>query len=214
MRRGAVNCSGSERMVKEQIVARGIRDEKVLKAMRKVDRRRFVSGKERERAYGDHPICIGNGQTISQPYVVAFMTSALELSTEDRVLEIGTGCGYQTAVLAEIASEVSTIEIVEELGLRARRQLNQIGYTNVEFNIGDGGKGWPEARLFDKIMVTAAPVEVPDALLEQLKPDGILVIPVGGADQHLLRFRRVGEGIEREQLLQVRFVPMTGCVAS
>jgi protein-L-isoaspartate(D-aspartate) O-methyltransferase len=200
----------AEAMVVQQIAGRGICDEKVLAAMKRVDRRLFVEPKNAARAFNDHPIPIGLGQTISQPYIVAFMTEALQLTANDRVLEIGTGCGYQTAILAEIAQEVCTMEIIEDLGREAGNLLAQLGYVNLQTRIGDGRNGWSEKISFDKIIATAAPEQVPDALLRQLKIGGLLVMPVGTEEQELVRIRRSKKGIERESLLPVRFVPMTG----
>jgi protein-L-isoaspartate(D-aspartate) O-methyltransferase len=164
----------------------------------------------REEAYGDHPVPIGHGQTISQPYIVGFMTEALDIQPEHRVLEIGTGSGYQAAILGELAGEVYTIEIVEPLAERARRTLEEQGYTNVHVRAGNGYNGWPEKAPFDRIMVTAAPDEVPPALIEQLKVGGIMAIPVGTLFQELRILRRTTEGMETLKTLPVRFVPMTG----
>ncbi len=200
----------AETMVERQIIVRGVRDESVLQAMKSVDRRLFVQPKEVGRAFGDHPMPIGHGQTISQPYVVAAMTEALRLRATDKVLEIGTGSGYQTAVLAEIVREVWTVEIVEPLALGAKSLLRRLGYTNLHCRTGDGAGGWPTAAPFDKIIVTAAPPQIPDALLDQLAPAGLLVIPVGSDNQELLRVCRGAEGLEKEHLFGVRFVPMTG----
>jgi len=197
-------------MVREQIEERGIRDARVLAAMRKVPRHLFVPADERTSAYIDSPLPIGYNQTISQPYVVAFMTEALELKAQDRVLEIGTGSGYQAAVLAELVRDVYTVEIVEPLARTAEERLRQMGYTNVHVRSGDGYRGWPEAAPFDAIMLTAAPDHVPAPLVEQLREGGRLVLPLGRWDQDLVRLRRTPRGITRESLLPVRFVPMTG----
>ena len=199
-----------EEMVVEQIVARGLRDPRLLDAMLSVPRHRFVSERERRDAYRDGPLPIGHRQTISQPYVVAFMTDALDLTGDERVLEIGTGSGYQAAVLAELAAEVYSIEIVAPLAERAKTVLRELGYDRIHLRTGDGYRGWPEAAPFDAIMVTAAPDHVPEPLLEQLAVGGCLVIPVGGADQDIVRLRKTSTGFEREMLLPVRFVPMTG----
>lgn len=195
-------------MVDTQIRARGIRDERVLDAMARVPRHRFVLPDDIEAAYGDHPLDIGHGQTISQPYIVAFMTEALQIGPEARVLEIGTGSAYQTAVLAEIAREVYSIEIVEAHAERARELLRTLGYTNVQLRVGDGYLGWPEAAPFDGIIVTAAADDVPLPLVEQLAPGARLVIPVGRGDQDLLVLTRTEEGLREEQRLAVRFVPL------
>ena len=196
-------------MVSSQIEARGVRNPRVLEAMRKVERHRFIPPDGQALAYRDGPVAIGQGQTISQPYIVACMTEFLEPQPSDRVLEIGTGSGYQTAVLAELVAEVHTVENVERLAKRAERILNQLGYENIRFRLFDGHHGWSEAAPFDKVIVTAAPAKLPKVLLEQLKPGGLMVIPVGSQEQELLRIRRLEEGFERDALLPVRFVPMT-----
>jgi protein-L-isoaspartate(D-aspartate) O-methyltransferase len=199
-----------ERMVQEQIVARGIQDARVLEALRKVPRHRFVSPEMRAHAYEDTALPIGLGQTISQPYVVAFMTEALELKPQDRVLEIGTGSGYQAAVLSLLVREVCSMEIVERLGKEAETRLREMGYSNVRVRIGNGYRGWPEAAPFDAIIVTAAPASLPPALVEQLRVGGRMVVPVGRFEQDLIRIRRTSKGLEQENLLPVRFVPMVG----
>ncbi len=199
-----------ERMVREQIERRGVRDPAVLDAMTTVPRHLFVPEAYRARAHEDGPLPIGQGQTISQPYIVAFMTAAIRPRPEDRVLEVGTGSGYQAAVLASIVAEVYSIEIIPELGESARRLLADLGYDNVTVRIGDGHAGWPDRAPFDAIVVTAAPGDVPPKLLEQLRVGGRLVIPVGDAEQHLIRVTRTRDGYQRETLLPVRFVPMTG----
>ncbi len=197
-------------MVEQQIRARGVRDEAVLEAMRRVPRHRFVPEGVAGSAYRDHPLPIGHGQTISQPYIVAFMTEAAEIRPGDRVLEVGTGSGYQAAVLAEMGAEVTSIEILRPLAERARAALATCGYDEVRVIVGDGYRGCPEAAPFDAIVVTAAPTEIPEPLLEQLAVGGRLVIPVGEREQYLVRVRRTAEGFERERLVGVRFVPMTG----
>jgi len=200
-----------QQMVARQIAARGIRDEKLLAAMRQVPRHRFIPQDFRTWAYSDQPLPIGQDQTISQPYIVAYMTAALDLGPADRVLEIGTGSGYQAAILAELARRVYTIEIVPELGRRAAALLAELGYTNIETRIGDGYQGWPDAAPFDAIIVTAAPPHIPDALVEQLAPGGRMVVPVGavGSVQHLVKIEKDKSGQVRESyLLPVRFVPM------
>jgi len=199
-----------EAMVASQIVDRGITDAAVLGAMRKVPRHLFVPEGHRRVAYGDHPLPIGNGQTISQPYIVAFMTEALKLEPGDRVLEIGTGSGYQAAVLAEIVQEVYSIEIVERLGKRAQEILGQLGYSNIHIRIGDGYRGWPEKAPFDAIIVTCAPTQIPQPLVDQLVEGGRMVIPVGreGSVQRLVVGVKTDEGLQMEEAMLVRFVPM------
>jgi len=198
------------RMVDEQIRARGVRDTRVLDAMRRVPRHLFVPEPQRARAYDDRPVPIGRGQTISQPYIVAFMTEALDVAPHHRVLEIGTGSGYQAAILAELARDVYTIEIIPELAERARRTLSSLGYRNVHVRVGNGYLGWPEHAPYDRIVVTAAPEKVPSALLEQLRIGGLMAIPVGTGIQELLVLRRTATGTETLQTLPVRFVPMRG----
>ncbi|MBU1784811.1 MAG: protein-L-isoaspartate(D-aspartate) O-methyltransferase [Candidatus Omnitrophica bacterium] len=195
-------------MVEEQIKRRGITDEKVLKAMSKVERHLFVSDEMKGEAYEDHPLPIGSEQTISQPYIVAYMTEAVRLMPEDRVLEIGTGSGYQSAVLAEIVKEVFSVEIIKGLADRAREGLKEMGYTNIEIKHGDGYSGWPENAPFDAIVVTAAPREIPEQLKEQLKVGGRMIIPVGDLFQQLYLITRTEHGFEEKTLLPVRFVPM------
>ncbi len=198
------------RMVREQIESRDVRNPRVLAAMRKVPRHLFVPVDRVLAAYDDTPLPIGLGQTISQPYIVAFMTEALELTPQDRVLEVGTGSGYQAAVLAELVRDVYTIEIVQPLAKEAEERLRSLGYKNVHLRIGDGYRGWPEAAPFDAIMVTAAPDHVPQPLVDQLRLGGRLVLPVGRHEQDLIRLRKTTKGLTREILLPVRFVPMTG----
>ncbi len=197
-------------MVDYQIASRGVKDEHVLNAMRKVPRELFVREIDLGLAFFDGPLSIGFGQTISQPYIVAYMTEMLSLVSDDRVLEIGTGSGYQTAVLAEIAKEVYTIEIIDELSLGAQEKLRDLGYGNVFFRIGDGSEGWPERAPFDAIMVTAAPATMPERLMDQLADEGRMVVPVGRFEQYLELIVRKGDEIKRDRLIGVRFVPMTG----
>lgn len=200
-----------ESMVREQIEDRGIRDPKVLAAMRKVPRHLFVSPDLRDLAYvSDSPLPIGEDQTISQPYVVAFMTEALGLSGGEVVLEIGTGSGYQAAVLAEIAREVYTIEIVPSLAKRSEKILRELGYSNIHVRCGDGYWGWPQAAPFDAIIITAATPKVPPPLIDQLKVGGRLVAPVGEWFQELMVTTKTQQGIQTQSVLPVRFVPMTG----
>jgi protein-L-isoaspartate(D-aspartate) O-methyltransferase len=199
-------------MVAAQIEARGVRAAAVLQALDTVRRERFVPPEERERAYDDSPLAIGAGQTISQPYVVAMMAAAAELTGSERVLEVGTGSGYGAAVLAELAREVYTIERHAELAEAARRRLVDEGYARVHVRAGDGTLGWPEAAPFDAIVVTAGGPSAPPSLLAQLAPGGRLVMPIGESPgvQRLVRLRRTERGIEREDLGAVRFVPLIG----
>ena len=199
-----------ERMVADQIEARGIADPRVLAAMRKVPRERLVPEDMRASAYEDRPLPIGHGQTISQPYIVAEMSAQLELSGDERVLEIGTGSGYQAAILGELAREVYSIEIVEPLAERAAADLERLGYENVHVRAGDGYKGWPEEAPFDAIIVTAAPDHVPQPLIDQLAVGGRMVIPIGRGIQSLTLITRDERGVKRKTLLGVMFVPMTG----
>jgi protein-L-isoaspartate(D-aspartate) O-methyltransferase len=201
---------GREDMVRETIEARGIRDPRVLAAMRKVPRHEFVPAAIAGRAYEDTPLRIGHDQTISQPYIVALMSEAAQIAPEARVLEIGTGSGYQAAVLAELAAEVYSIEIVEPLGRRAAETLQRLGYSKIHLRIGDGYRGWPEAAPFDAILVTAAPAKVPQPLVDQLAVGGRMVVPVGEEDQDLRVITKTSDGTTSESILPVRFVPMTG----
>ncbi len=195
-------------MTDSQIRARGVRDKRVLEAMAKVPRHLFVPESFRSRAYTDEPLPIGEGQTISQPYIVAYMTETLGLRGGEKVLEVGTGSGYQTAVLAEIAGSVCTVEIVEKLSLRARSMLEELGYNTIRFRVGDGSAGWPEEAPFDAIMVTAAAGRPLGALEGQLAVGGTMIVPVGTDAQDLVLVRRTRSGFERETLLAVRFVPL------
>jgi protein-L-isoaspartate(D-aspartate) O-methyltransferase len=200
-----------KRMVAEQLRARDVRDPRVLAAMERVPRHLLVPDDVRAEAYEDHPLPIGHGQTISQPYIVGFMTQALDVRPDHRVLEIGTGSGYQAAVLGELAREVYTIEIVEPLAASARVALERLEYRNVYVRAGNGYLGWPEKAPFDRIIVTAAPEEIPPALVEQLAVGGIMAIPVGGGMLQELRIlRRTERGMDLLDTLPVRFVPMTG----
>lgn len=196
-------------MVEEQIMKRGIKDPQILQAMRSVKRHEFVPEHNRHLAYSDRPLPIGHDQTISQPYIVALMTKHLDLDKGDKVLEVGTGSGYQAAVLAEITPNVYSIEIVKELAERARKTLREQGYDNVRIKIGDGYKGWEEYAPYDGIIVTASPSEVPSPLKEQLAEGGRLIIPVGGPIfQNLVLLKKENGKIEREEISGVRFVPM------
>jgi protein-L-isoaspartate(D-aspartate) O-methyltransferase len=199
-------------MVATQIAARGIVDPRVLDAMRRVKRHLFVPEPVRAAAYGDHPLPIGHDQTISQPYIVALMTELARVKPGARVLEIGTGSGYQAAVLAVLAKEVYSVEIVEPLAAEADERLARLGYRNVTVRSGDGYRGWPERAPFDAILVTAAPPEIPQPLLDQLAPGGRLVAPVGPerGEQVLVVVERTESGLKRWSVAPVRFVPMTG----
>jgi len=198
-----------ERMVREQIVARGIADPRVVAALQAEPRHEYVPVDERPQAYADRPLAIGYDQTISQPYIVALMSEALEVGPTHRVLEIGTGSGYQAAILDRLGAEVYSIEIVTPLCERARKDLARLGHARVRVRCGDGYAGWPEAGPFDRIVLTAAPPEVPRALLDQLAPDGRLVAPVGVDTQHLVLLTRGADGRFLSRILEwVRFVPM------
>jgi protein-L-isoaspartate(D-aspartate) O-methyltransferase len=210
---GADRASERNRMVDEQLTGpgRNIADARVLAAMRKVPRHEFVPAQHRNAAYDDGPLPIGFGQTISQPFVVAFMTEQLRPQPTDRVLEVGTGSGYQAAVMAELVVEVFTIEIVTPLAERASADLKRLGYTNVSVRAGDGYKGWPEAAPFDAIIVTCAPEAVPQPLVDQLAEGGRMIIPVGpGTNQELVLLVKQGGRLEQKSVLPVKFVPMTG----
>jgi protein-L-isoaspartate(D-aspartate) O-methyltransferase len=198
-----------EQMVREQIEGRGVRDSRVLEAMRAVPRHAFVPESQREQAYEDHPLPIEADQTISQPYIVALMTELAGISQGQKVLEVGTGSGYQAAVLAQLGARVWSIEIVEELARTARERLRALGYA-VQVRHGDGYAGWPEVAPFDAILVTAAPPAVPEPLRQQLAIGGRLIVPVGRGSQDLLVITRTETGYEQKNVLPVRFVPMTG----
>lgn len=202
-----------QRMVREQLHGwtHDITNQRVLAAMSKVPRHEFVPVALRAYAYDDGPLPIGFDQTISQPFVVAFMTEKLEPRPADRVLEIGTGSGYQAAVLAELVAEVYTVEIVEPLARRAEADLKRLSYTNIHVRVGDGYQGWPEKAPFDAIIVTCAPEKVPQPLIDQLKDGGRMIVPVGASGyQELVLFRKQGSQLEKHAVLPVRFVPMTG----
>jgi len=209
-------AAGRESLLVRRLIDQGIRDPRVLAAFARVPRSFFVPDEARDEAEADRPLEIGCGQTISQPYVVAAMIEALEMTGRERVLEVGTGSGYATAVLAEmmpVSAEIRSVEIIPELAGRAGRVLAELGYGNVQLRVGDGALGWPEAAPFDAILVSAAPYEVPPALLDQLAPGGRLVLPVGPSpeQQELQLWRRVPSGrLEKRGLMQVRFVPLTG----
>ena len=198
-------------MVEDQIKRRGVEDKLVLKAIQKVEREKFVPEKYRDLAYTDGPLPIGHKQTISQPYIVAYMTEQLHLKKEHTVLEIGTGSGYQAAILGEIAKEVYTIEIIPELAASAGSLLKKLNYKNIDVRTGDGYKGWPEKAPFDRIIVTAAPEEIPEELVDQLANNGRMILPVGENElsQYLWVIKKNKKGVvTKEQILPVRFVPM------
>ena len=199
-----------QKMVETQIKGRGVKDPRVISALLKVERHRFVPGEYSNSAYSDQPLPIGEGQTISQPYVVALMTELLELKGNEKVLEIGTGSGYQAAILAELAKEVYTIEIIESLASTAKNRLLELGYQNIRVKAGDGYLGWPEAAPFDAIIITAAPNHIPKPLLDQLKEGGRMVVPVGTYTQELKKIVKRSGKIEATDIISVIFVPMTG----
>jgi protein-L-isoaspartate(D-aspartate) O-methyltransferase len=207
---GSGGAAERDHMVRSQIESRGVKDPEVLRALRVVPRHAFVPEALRAAAHDDRPLPIGEGQTISQPYIVALMTELARPAGGSKVLEVGTGSGYQAAVLAEMKAEVWSIEIVPELARRARVTLDALGYGSVRTRVGDGYAGWPEAAPFDAIVVTAAPDHVPQPLIDQLAAGGRLVIPVGREFQSLTVLTRTGSGVTREEVLPVRFVPMTG----
>lgn len=196
-------------MVQQQLFGRGIHDRAVLKAMSNVPRHWFVAASETNLAYEDYPLPLSHGQTISQPYIVAYMTQAAELDSDEKVLEIGTGSGYQAAVLGEVAKVVYTIEIIPELAARARQTLNQLGYKNVYVKTGDGYQGWAEHAPYDAIVATAAPDRIPEALVNQLGPNGKMVIPVGTWNQEIVILTKTQDGLSEKRTIPVRFVPMT-----
>ncbi len=196
------------RMVEEQIAIRGVRDERVLAAMGRVPRHLFIDKDLESNAYEDFPLGIGEGQTISQPYIVAYMTEQLGLKGDERVLEVGAGCGYQTAILAELCEHVYAIEYFPTLAERAKRTLARLGIGNVSLRVGDGRRGWPEAAPFDAILAAAAAASLPDALVEQLAPGGRMVLPLGKWRQVLKRIEKTDSEIRIKKLLDVRFVPL------
>jgi len=200
-----------ETMVEKQIAARGITDPATLEAMRTVPRHEFLPMRLRDEAYMDYPLPIGHGQTISQPFIVAFMTEAIRPQPGEKILEIGAGSGYQAAILAQMGADVYTVEIVEPLAEMARQTLERLGYKNAHVLHGDGYRGWPEHAPFDAIIVTCAPDKIPPDLVAQLKDGGRMIVPVGGGmEQELVLLRKEGGKIEKQSVLPVRFVPMTG----
>ena len=204
-----------QKMIQEQLKPRGIKDERVLAAMAKVPREEFVPENLRDKSYSDSALPIGNDQTISQPFIVAFMTEQLRLQPTNRVLEVGTGSGYQTAVLAELAKDVYTIEIIEPLAKGASARLARLGYNNAHVKVGDGYQGWPEVAPFDAIIVTCAPDKVPPPLTQQLKENGRMIVPVGsGMEQQLFLLEKKDGQLAQTAILPVRFVPMMGEAAT
>lgn len=197
-------------MVETQIISRGIRDSKLIRAMLKIPRHKFVPENLRDIAYGDNPLPVGIEQTISQPYIVALMTELLRLNSGEKVLEVGTGSGYQTAILAEMGCKVYTIEILEPLSEKAQQVLKSLGYEDIHYKIGDGYRGWPQFAPFDAIIVTAAPDHMPQPLIEQLNTNGRMIIPVGAQYQELLLIKKTDKGTDMKTVTPVRFVPMTG----
>ena len=197
-----------ERMVETQIRARDITNTAVLQAMGRVPRHLFVPDDVRPFAYEDRPLPIGRGQTISQPYIVAYMTEALQVEPSHTVLEIGTGSGYQAAILAEIVKQVYSVEIVPDLAETARRAIAEAGYKNIEVRTGNGYMGWHDHAPFDRIIVTAAPAEIPQSLVDQLAVGGVMVVPVGTASQEIVVINRTPDGIVQKRTIEVRFVPM------
>jgi len=196
------------KMVDSQIRAKGVLGSKVLKVMEKVPRHCFIPENVQAHSYADEPLPIGKGQTISQPYIVAYMTDALNLDGSEKILEIGTGSGYQTAILAEIGREIYTVEVIELLATRAKKVLSELNYTNIQFKLGDGNEGWDENALYDAILVTAAPPKIPEKLLEQLKMGGRMILPVGVTFQELVYIEKLKKKIRKKKLLPVRFVPL------
>jgi protein-L-isoaspartate(D-aspartate) O-methyltransferase len=204
----AAYAAARSRMIAEQLRARGIRDRRVLEAMDRVPRHLFIPAAERHEAYDDHPVPIGFGQTISQPYIVAFMTEALRVEPGHRVLEIGAGSGYQTAVLAELGATVYAVEVIDALAERARRLLEDLRYSSVHLRAGDGYEGWPAHAPYDRIIAAAAPDDIPPAFTEQLADGGILAIPLGAFNQELRVIRRRGGKLDTIGTMPVRFVPL------
>jgi len=202
-------------MVKEQLCRRGIKNQRVLEAFNKVQRHRFVPDDLQSSAYGDFPVAIGNSQTISQPYIVALMTESLNLSGKEKVLEIGTGSGYQAAILAELAAEVYSIERIQELGEKAGKLLEELGYQNIKIKIADGTLGWPEAAPFDRVIITAASSAIPHLLIEQLKENGSIIAPLGVSfGQVLTLAKKKGSALEYREICGCTFVPLIGKYAA
>lgn len=195
-------------MVAKQITDRGVKDQRIIEVMKNIPRHFFIAPEFRDQAYGDHPLPIAEGQTISQPYIVALMTELLDLAQTDKVLEIGTGSGYQAAVLSQLVDSVFSIEVVASLARGAKERLKILGYNNVIVKHGDGYKGWPEHAPFDKIIVTAAPPEIPSELINHLNDPGIMVLPVGTYSQELVVITKKGGNVNKEVIIPVRFVPM------
>lgn len=201
-----------EKMINNHLAARGINDARVIEAMRSIDRELFIPEQYMVDAYGDHPLPIGEGQTISQPYIVALMSQLSSLKGDEKVLEIGCGSGYQAAVLSKLADQVYSIERIKKLKESSETLLKKLGYVNVEVILGDGYLGLPEKAPFDVILLTAAPDEIPQALVDQLAPGGRLIAPVGGSTQKLIKITKTATGLKTEDIIYVRFVPMVpGC---
>lgn len=200
--------SRAEKMVESQIVSRGVRDPDVIRVMKQTPRHLFVPGHLKDAAYKDHPLPIGSGQTISQPYIVALMTEYLQLTGTEKVLEIGTGSGYQAAILSQLVDTCYSIEVVETLAKKASKTLNELGYHNLVVKWGDGYQGWTEHAPFDRIIITAAPETVPEKLVEQLSVGGRMVLPVGSHFQELILITKNRKGIQQQKIIPVRFVPM------
>ncbi|MEK7397762.1 MAG: protein-L-isoaspartate(D-aspartate) O-methyltransferase [Candidatus Poribacteria bacterium] len=198
-----------KQMVDNQIISRGVQDKRVLSAMSKVPRHLFVGEDQQHEAYNDHPLPIGEDQTISQPYMVALMTELMRLDGSEKVLEIGTGSGYQTAILAELVKEVYTVEIVESLAITARRILDELGYKNIKFKIGDGYEGWEKYAPYNAIIVTCGPTNIPQPLIDQLAEGGKLVIPIGYGFQTLTILEKINGELKKTESIECRFVPMT-----
>ena len=201
-----------EKMINNHLIARGISDKRVIEAMRRIDRELFIPDQYMVDAYGDHPLPIGEGQTISQPYIVALMSQLCSFKGDEKVLEIGCGSGYQAAVLSILAAEIYSIERIKNLYDSSKALLKHLGFPNVEVILGDGYHGLPDKAPFDVIILTAAPGEIPPALLEQLAPEGRLIAPVGGSVQKLIKITSTGSGLQTEEIIHVRFVPkVPGC---
>ena len=204
-----MTANSNKKMIEEQVRARGVKDENVLKAMQAIDRSIFVDKQYRDLVYADRPLPIGNNQTISQPYIVGFMTEKLDINSDHKVLEVGSGCGYQTAILCKLSKRVYAIDIIEKLVEKARENLAQLDLNNYELKSGNGREGWKEKAPFDRILVAAAASNYPDNLIAQLKMGGKMILPYGkGFSQNLVLINKTETGIEKERILSVRFVPL------